>query len=52
MFKFFKSKSTKEASPVSNIQDDLFDWKFIDVTELDNFPDAVKDIYDKKYNGH
>jgi hypothetical protein len=51
MFKFFKSKSTKEASPVSNIQDDLFDWKFIDVTELDNFPDAVKDIYDKKYNG-
>ena len=50
MFKFFKYKSAKEA-PVSNIQDDLYTWKYIDVSELDNYPDAVKDIYDKKYTG-
>ncbi len=50
MFKFFKSKLSKK-TPVSNIQENLYHWKYIDASELSDFSDAVKDIYDKKYTG-
>lgn len=48
MLKFFRPKKRETTS---NIQDDLFSWKYLDVSELDQFPDAIKDIYDKKFDG-
>lgn len=45
-FNFFKKKTVE-----SNIQEDLYLWKYIDASELDDYSDAVKDIYDKKYTG-
>lgn len=50
MLKFFRSRSDKKL-PETNIQEDLYRWKYIDVSELDNFSNAIKDIYDKKYDG-
>lgn len=50
MFHLFKSKLHKK-KPDFNIQHDLFNWKYIDVSELSEYTDLVKDIYDKKYNG-
>ena len=51
MLKFFQSKKKEKEEAVSNIQEDLFSWKYLDVSDLDQYSDAIKDIFDKKYDG-
>lgn len=46
MLNFLKSKRHK-----SNIDQNLYDWKYIDVSELNQYPDAIKDIYNQNYTG-
>lgn len=50
MFKKWKARR-KETTTVSNIDDQLYNWKYIDVNELDQYPDAIHDIYDKQFDG-
>lgn len=47
MLNFLKSLSKKAPT----IKDDLYQWKYIDVSALDQFPDAITDIYEEKYVG-
>ena len=48
MFRLFNS-SKKEKS--SNIDETLYEWKFIETEELEQFSNALLDIYEKRYVG-
>lgn len=46
MFSFLKSKKS-----ISNIDENLYDWNYVDITEISRFPDVIGDIYSGKYTG-
>jgi len=41
----------KQKKSIDNVSDSLYKFKYIDVTEVDKYPDALHDIYSKKYDG-
>ncbi|MFT5779123.1 MAG: hypothetical protein ACI837_002080 [Crocinitomicaceae bacterium] len=50
MKNWFKSNDVKSEIE-SNINPELYNWKYLDISELSDYPDLIKNIYDKEYDG-
>ncbi len=51
MKKFSFRKLFGKQRKTTNIDPTLYRWKYMDIEELDKLPDAIHDIYIKKYDG-